>query len=97
MRKYYYEVPLLNFEEDPGVPLLNFEGCPGSRSEGPEVPGAGVMIPLLHYAGKYLRSSLFLIKLQAFRSATLLKRDSGTGAFCEYCEIFKNAYFEENL
>ena len=31
MKKYYYEVPLLNFEEDPWVALLNFEGGPGSR------------------------------------------------------------------
>ena len=31
--------------------------------------------------GKYLCWSLFLIKLQAFRLATLLKRDSDTGVF----------------
>ena len=40
----------------------------------------------------------FLIKLQALRPVTLLKRDSDTGFFsCEYCEIFKNTYFEEHL
>ena len=33
----------------------------------------------------------------AFRPATLLKRDSDTGAFCEICEIFKNIYSEEPL
>ena len=32
-----------------------------------------------------------------FRSATLLKRDFNKGASCEYCEIFKNTYFEELL
>ena len=43
-------VPLLNFEEGPGVLLLNFEG-------GPRVPllnfegGPGVLVPLLHHAG----------------------------------------------
>ena len=44
-------VPLLNFEGGPGVPLLNFEGgVPGSGSQGPEVPGPGVLVPLLHHA-----------------------------------------------
>ena len=41
-------VPLLNFEEGPGVLLWNFEGgpgVPGRRSQGPEV-----LIPLLHHA-----------------------------------------------
>ena len=51
-------VPLLNFEGGPGIlllnfrrvpgPTLNFEGGPGSQ--GPEVPGPGVLVPLLHYA-----------------------------------------------
>ena len=51
-------VPLLNFEGGPGVPLLNFRGVPGptfklwggSRVPGPEVPGPGVLVPLLHHA-----------------------------------------------
>ena len=53
-------VPLLNFEEGPGVPLfnfravpgptLNFEGVLGHESQGPEVPGTGVLVPLLHHA-----------------------------------------------
>ena len=40
--------PLLNFKGGPGVPLLNFEGSPGSQV--PEVPGPGVLVPLLHHA-----------------------------------------------
>ena len=40
--------PLLNFEGGPGAPLLNFEG--GPVSQGPEVPGPGVLVPLLHHA-----------------------------------------------
>ena len=39
--------------------------------------------------GKYLCSSVFLIKLWPFRSATFLKRDSKQVFFGEYCEIFK--------
>ena len=39
-------VPLLNFEGSPGVPLLNFQG----GSQGPEVLGLGVLVPLLHHA-----------------------------------------------
>ena len=33
------------------------------------------------FAEKHLCWGLFLIKLQVFRSATLLKRDSNTGVF----------------
>ena len=40
------------------------------------------------FTGKYLGWGLFLIKLQAFRPATFLKRDSNTGVSCGYCEIF---------
>ena len=47
------------------------------------------------FAGKYLCLNLFLIKLQAFRSATLLKRDSNTGAFLWI--LWNYAYFEESL
>ena len=32
------------------VPLLNLRGVSGFGSQGPEVPGPGVMVPLLHYA-----------------------------------------------
>ena len=39
-------VPLLNFRGS-RVPLLNFEGGPGSQ--GPEVPGPGVLVQLLHH------------------------------------------------
>ena len=46
---------------------------------------------------EYLCRGLVLIKLQAFRSATLLKRDYSTGACCDYCELFKNTYFKEHL
>ena len=49
------------------------------------------------FTGKHLYWSLFLIKLQAFRPATLLNRGSNTGVSCEICEIFKNIYFEEHL
>ena len=35
--------------------------------------------------------------MQTARPATLSKRDSNTGIFCECCLIFKNTYFEEHL
>ena len=47
------------------------------------------------FTGKHLCWSYFLIELQ--RPAILLKRDSNTVSFCEYCEIFKDAYFEEHM
>ena len=39
--------------------------------------------------------SLFVIKLQGFRSETLLEKTSAQVFSCEYCEIFKNTYLEE--
>ena len=47
------------------------------------------------FTGKQLCWSLFLIKLQAFKLATLLKRDSNTGAFLCILQIY--IYFEKHL
>ena len=43
-------VPLLNFEGGSGILLLNFRGVPGLGSQGNEVPGSRVLVPLLHHA-----------------------------------------------
>ena len=53
----------------------------------------GVLKNFANFTLKYLRWSLFLIKLQAFKRATLFKRDSSTGVFCEICKLFKNVFF----
>ena len=45
------------------------------------------------FTGKHLFWGLFLIKLQTFRPATFLKRDSNTGVSCGYCEPFENSFF----
>ena len=51
------EVPLSSFEGSPGDPLLNLKVVPGPTfkvwvgSQGPEVPGPVVLVPLLHHAG----------------------------------------------
>ena len=45
------------------------------------------------FTGKHLCWGLFLIKLQAFRPAIFLKRDSNTGVSFGYCEMFKNSGF----
>ena len=42
------------------------------------------------FTGKHLCWSLSLIKLQSFRPATKVY-------YCEYCEIFKNTYFEKKF
>ena len=42
------EVLLLNFRGVSRVPILNFEG--GSGSQGPEVLGPRVLVPLLYHA-----------------------------------------------
>ena len=41
----------------------------------------GALKNLAIFTGKQLSQSLFLIKLQAFRTVTLLNRDSDTGVF----------------
>ena len=52
----------------------------------------GILRTFAIFTEKRLRWSLFLIKLQTWRPKTLLKRDSNTGVFCEYCEIFKSSF-----
>ena len=47
-----------------------------------------VLKNIANFTGKHLCQSLFLMKFQAFRTATLLKKDS-----CEICKIFKNILF----
>ena len=41
--------------------------------------------------------SLFLIKLQLWEPATLLKKAPTQVFSCEICKLFKNNYFEEHL
>ena len=57
-----------------------------------------VLKDLTIFTRKRLCQSLFLIKLQTFRPATLFKKSAPIRVFfCEYCKIFKNTYFEEYL
>ena len=49
------------------------------------------------FTRKHPRWNLFLIKLQAFRAATLLKRDSNTGVFLWILRNFINILFIEHL
>ena len=50
-------------------------------------------IYFVNLTGKHLCWSLFLIKLQAFGPATLLKRAPTQVLFYEICKIFKNTFF----
>ena len=52
----------------------------------------GVLKNFANFIGKHLCRSLFLLKLQTLRLATLLKRDSNTVFSCKTCEIFKNTF-----
>ena len=49
----------------------------------------GALKNFANFTRKYPCWSLFLIKLQAFRPATLLKRDSNTGMFLLTLRNFK--------
>ena len=53
----------------------------------------GILKNFAMFTGKHFRWSLFLIKLQAFRPSTLLKRDSNIGISCEICDTFKKTFF----
>ena len=49
---------------------------------------------LKKYSQKHIYVGVSLIKLQAFKPAIFLKRDSNTGVFfCECCEILENTFF----
>ena len=53
----------------------------------------GVPKTLAIFTGKHLWRSRFLIKMKAFRNASLLKRDSGKDVFLWISRIFKNNVF----
>ena len=53
----------------------------------------GVLRNFAIFTGKHLHLSNFLIKLQAFKPATLLKRDSNTGVFLLILWNFKEHFF----
>ena len=44
------------------------------------------------FAGKHLSWGLFLIKFQAFKPATLLKRDSNTGVRVDVAKFLRAAF-----
>ena len=56
----------------------------------------GVLKNVVNFTGKHLPWSLFLINLQALRSATLLKRDSFTDAFLWSLRNFWRHLFLKN-
>ena len=51
----------------------------------------------IKFTGKNLSWSLFLIKLQLWEPANLLKKAPTQVFFCEICKLFKSNYFEEHL
>ena len=58
----------------------------------------GVLKSYAIFAGKHLRWSLFLINLQSFGPATLLKRNSDKGAFLWILQKFlRTAYFIDHF
>ena len=57
----------------------------------------GVLKNLENLRGKCLCWCIFLIKLQFWRPATLLKKTLTKILSCKIWEIFKNNYFEEHL
>ena len=57
----------------------------------------GVLKNFAIFTGKHLCCNLFFNKVAGLRYATLLKKETLSQVFsCEYCNIFKNTYFEEH-
>ena len=52
-----------------------------------------VLKTFANFIEKHLCCSLFLLRLQTLRTATLLKGASNIGVSCEICEIVKNTFF----
>ena len=58
----------------------------------------GVLKNFAKFTEKHLCYSLFINKIAGLRPATLLKRETLAEVFsCEFCEIFKNNIFMEQL
>ena len=57
----------------------------------------GVLKNFASFTGERLCCSLFIIKLQALRHATSLKKAPTQMFSCEICKIFENTHFEEHL
>ena len=68
-----------------GVPQKFFSKKSGKQKQPSE----------LFYKKIYSKTSARV--LQEKTLAALLKRDSNTVSFCEYCKIFKNTYHEEQM
>ena len=56
----------------------------------------GVLKNFANFTGKHLCWSLFLINLQAFRSATLLNKDSNTGVILWNLQNISKLFFSQN-
>ena len=60
-----------------------------------------VAVAVLNNFAKFIKNrlclKLFLIMFQAWEPAIKLMKSSLQVLFCEFCEIFKNTYFEEYL
>ena len=54
----------------------------------------GALKNFANFTRKHLRQSLFLNKVAGLSPAScnLFKKDSSTGAFCEFCKISKNTF-----
>ena len=57
----------------------------------------GALKNFANFTEKQICWSLFLIKLQAWKTVALLKRDSNIGLFLWILQILRHAYFEAHL
>ena len=57
----------------------------------------GVLRNFTKFTGKHLARVSFSIKLRPSGPQLYLKRNTGAGVFCEFCEISKNTFSTEHL
>ena len=59
--------------------------------------GSAIFMCWFNRRGKHMCWGLFLIKLQAFNLATLLKRNSNTGGSCGIAKFLRTSFFIERF
>ena len=88
LMKYLISVPTVL----KGV-MAHCNWCRAQNRRGQKQPFADVLKNFANFTGKHLFWILFLIKLQAFKPAALLKRDSNTGVFLWNLRNFSEQLF----
>ena len=78
-----FQSMIISSKKDLSKSVLNINGVELTMESSVKLLsiGIGVLKNVVNFTGQHMCWSLFLIKLHAFRPATLVKRDSNTSVF----------------